>query len=279
LRKRIKQQAEANAKTHTSHNSQASEKGKTRDESRVPVWMSFFSSLMDKGNALLAHPPAALDHYFVEMRQTLSAKTHTAVYDECHKQNLHEPVRSVMESAISSLPINPPRVLAGPVVALLEKMEFKTDAGKSETGLLGFINDIVQRNQLDREVRRSATRGLLRFAHEHTEFVQAVGVEALAQKLQRGEPGPLSTAQSVPYVRPPPLSQAAFDQLFPEPPGDRGLFGDLIQGAVHSLGSGAPTLAQAVVAQVQNDPAVRQKLDAYAQEIKVRKRQTGKHHV
>ena len=237
--------------------------------------MSFLSHLMEQGSQLLAHPPAALDHYFEQIRHSLAAKTHTAVYEECHKQSLHEPVRSVIEVAVGALPINPPRVLAGPVVALLHKMEFKRADGKSEVGVLGFIQDVVQRNQLDREVRRSATRGLLRFAHEHTDFVQAVGVEALLQKLQRsdqGHPGaaPISTVQSVPYVRPPPLSAVDFDKQFPEPPGDRGLLGDLIHGAVNAIGANTPTLAQAVVAQVQNDPAVRQKLDEYAQEIKVK---------
>ncbi len=219
---------------------------------------------------MLAHPPGVLDKYFQDMRKSLAAKTHTAVYTQCHEQGLHEHIRGVIEQGVGALPIHPPKVLAGPVLALLQKMQFKSDSDKTETaGIAGFVRSIVQRNRLDVEVRRSATRGLMRFVHEHREFVQDVGSQALLQKLQKK---PIGTEKNVPYTKPPTLTRAEYDQMFPEAPSDRGLFGDLLQSAVQSIGAGGSgaNLVQSVVQQVQQDSGVQQKLDEYAQDVKTK---------
>jgi hypothetical protein len=53
----------------------------------------------------------------------------------------------------------------------------------NESGIVGFVNNVIERNHLDVEVRRSAIRGLKRFIEEHKDFIKAVGSEALIQVL------------------------------------------------------------------------------------------------
>jgi hypothetical protein len=74
----------------------------------------------------------------------------------------------------------------------------------------GFINDVIKRNHLDVEIRRSALRGLKRFLEEHKDFIKNVGSEALLQKLQQQ---PISTEKSVPYSVPPVIPLDVFDKV------------------------------------------------------------------
>ena len=236
--------------------------------------MSFFSGLLSKVEETVEQAmPGKLDKYFESLRATISTKTHDAVYNELHRSAVAPgPLREVLEAAVAALPIHPPKALAGPALALLQKMEFGKEGGHGETGIAGFVRDVIRRNELDTEVRRAATRGVLRFAQEHREFVQRVGVEALTQKLMQQ---PVATEKNVPYAKPPVMSQEEFDRAFPEPK-ERGLFGDLIQGAVSSIANNSNNnnvgggLIQAVVSHVQNDPTIQKKIDEYAQEIKVK---------
>jgi hypothetical protein len=88
--------------------------------------MSFFSNLIAQGEEMLEHAaPGKLDHYFADLKQTVGTKTHALVYDACHERNIHEPIRSIIEGAIEHLPVRTPKVLAGPLVALLNRLEFK----------------------------------------------------------------------------------------------------------------------------------------------------------
>ena len=127
----------------------------------------FLSHLLASANAASGANSAdhaahagALDGLIGKAREIVSSKTHTAVYNECHGLGVAEVLRTLLERAIDALPIQHPHsVLAGPVLALLHKLE-STQDGKSVTGAAAFVRDLVQRNGLDAEVQRSASLGI-----------------------------------------------------------------------------------------------------------------------
>ena len=233
--------------------------------------MSFLSNLMAQGEQLANQiAPGKLERFLSDLKVNLAKKTNVLVYNSCHERGINEPLRAIMEAAIENVPLRTPKALSAPVVALLNKLEFEVDAERKtkEVGIAGFINDVIKRNHLDSEIRRSALRGFKRFLEEHKDFIKNVGSEALLQKLQNQ---PISTEKSVVYSVPSPLPLDVFDKEFPddeEASGNRGLFGSLLEGAINSIGSAKPTLVQSVMSAVQNDPSVQAKLDEYAQEIK-----------
>jgi hypothetical protein len=88
--------------------------------------MSFFNSLIAQGEQLAEKvAPGKLERYLADLKVNLAKKTNVLVYNSCHEKAIHEPIRSIVEAAIQAIPLRTPKVLTGPVVALLNKLEFE----------------------------------------------------------------------------------------------------------------------------------------------------------
>lgn len=78
----------------------------------------------------------------------------------------------------------------------------------------GWVHSQIDKHHIDRELRESALRAVDRYLEEHKQFLMAVAVEALLQKLR--DKGVSSTATVVPYTKPAPIPLDEYNRTHPE---------------------------------------------------------------
>ena len=219
---------------------------------------SFFSSL----TAMVKDPHGALDDFLADLKLKLATETEKGVYVQCHQIGMAETLRSLIETGIEHAPIDPPKVLGNAAVVLLQKYGKKNS---NERGLKVFFHEIIDRNEIDKSVYRSAMEAVERYMLEHRDFLADVSMESLEQKLRGSVTG---TLKEVPYVKPPiVLSETRYHDLVPLNSGERGLFTSVVQGITSSFGSDV-SISDSVANALMNDEALQAKIDKYAVEIR-----------